>query len=328
MSGKNGSQKAGALLTWVMIAAMFLSGCGGASQPKTFTIGIVNLAASLEEIVNGFKAGLAEAGYVEGQNVTYIYDGPVAPDALSALYESLKAKKVDLVYSVGTAATAQAKKSLEGTSIPVVFAPVTDAVKSGFVADLLKPGGNLTGVQIGNVIPKRLEWLTVIAPGVKRIYIVHNPNDNGSVQGLAALNAAAPTFKVELEVHEARTPDEIVAAIGAVPDNVDALFVLSAVTIVAHVDAFVQAANSHKLPLATSNITDLEVGALTAFGVEDDTLGREAARLAAQVLRGVKPADLPVETTDSVLGLNLKTADLIGLNIPDTIIRQAKVVVR
>lgn len=333
MSGKNSSQKklqkVRILLTWAMIAAMFLSGCSGAGKPKTFTIGIVNLSASLQPVVDGFKAGLAEAGYVEGQNVTYIYDGLAANiDALPALFESLKEKKVDLVLSVGTASTVQAKKSLEGTNIPVVFAPVTDAVKSGFVADLLKPGGNFTGVQIGNVISKRLEWLLAIAPGIKRIYVIHNPSDNGSVQGRMALIEVAPTFKVELEVREARTPDEITAALATLPGDVDALFVSPAVTLVAQIEAFIKAANEHKLPLSTPDVADVKAGALMAFGAEDTAMGRQAARLADQILHGVKPADLPVETADSILSLNLKTANLIGLNIPDAVIRQAKVVVR
>jgi putative tryptophan/tyrosine transport system substrate-binding protein len=332
MSGNNNPQtkspKVWALLTGVMIAAMFLSGCGGDSKPKTFTIGIVSVAASSQPVVDGFKAGLVEAGYVEGQNVTYIYDGAVTADALPALFESLRNKKVDLVFSIGTPPTVQAKKSLEGTNIPVVFGPVSDPVKSGFVADLLKPGGNFTGIQVGNVNPKRLEWLMAVAPGIKRIYVVHNPDDSSSVQGLAALTEAASIFKVELETREARTPDEITAALGTIPDNVDALFMLTSPLFTAQIDAFVEAANQHKLSLSAPNISSVEAGALMAFGTESNAVGRQSARLADQILRGVKPADLPVETADSVLGLNLKTANSIGLTIPDAVIRQSKVVIR
>lgn len=313
----------------LLLVTLIVSACGGTSKPETFTIGVVNVSASLQPVFDSFKAGLAEAGYVEGQNVTYIYDGPVNADVLPALFESLKEKKVNLILSLGTAPTTQAKKSLEGTDIPVVFAPVADPVKSGIVADLLKPGSNITGVQSGSSsMAKRLEWLITVAPNIKRIDVIHNPDDNGSVQGLAALTEVAGTFNVELEVREAHTPDEITAALGAMPEDVDAIFVLSASTLTAHIDAFIKASIENKLPLAAPTIGNVNAGALTSFGWESNALGRQVARLADQILRGVKPADLPVETADSVLGLNLKTANLIGLNVPDEVIRQAKVIVR
>ena len=320
-------QKAQFLLI-VTLIALLLSGCGGANSPKTYTIGLVNVSVNLEPLLESFKAGLAEAGYVEGKNVTYIYDGPVSADALPSLLENLKAKKVDLVYTLGTPASLQAKKNLEGTDIPIVFSIVNDPVKSGIVLDVLKPGGNITGVQLGSVIFKRVEWLLAVAPGIKRLDVIHNPTDAGSVQGLAELTKAAAQFNLELKVREASTTEEITAAVNYIPDDVDGIFILPATTITSQVKVLIKVANERKLPLSAPAISDVQDGGLTSFGWESKTLGQQAARMADQVLRGAKTSDLPIETADSVLGLNMKTANLIGLNIPADVIRQAIVIVR
>ncbi len=322
------SRKIWALLTLVIVITLILSGCGG-TQAKTYTIGVVNLSATLDSTLDGFKASLAEAGYVEGQNVTFLYDGAVASaNDLDPIFQGLKEKKVDLIFSIGTAATVQAMKTLEGTDIPVVFGPVVDPVGSGIVADLLKPGGNFTGVQLGNSTPKRLEWLLAMAPNIRRMYVVHNPDDRSSVSALTGLTKAAATFNVELEVREARTPEEISAAFGTIPADVEAIFILPATTITAHADEYVKAANEHKLPLSVPTIPTVKAGALMAFGQDNVPLGRQAGRLAAQILGGAKPADLPVETADYFLAINLQTAKAIGLDIPDEIIRQADTVIR
>jgi putative tryptophan/tyrosine transport system substrate-binding protein len=312
-----------------LLASLVLSACSGTSQEKVYTLGVINLSASMDSILDGFKSGMTEAGYVEGKNVTYIYDGPLADtNALKAQLESLKAKKVDLIISFGTPATLQAKQTLEGTNIPVIFVPVTDPVKSGIVADLQKPGSNLTGIRTGNPISKRLEWLLTIDPSIKRIFVVNKPDDSSSVQGLATLTQVAPTLNVELVTRDASTPDETSAALNALPEDVDAIFMVASASMEAQLDKFVKAANEHKLPLSAPATGNVRAGALMSFGQDNLPIGRQAARLADQVLRGVSPADLPVESADLFVSVNLKTAAIIGLDIPDDIIRRINIVVR
>ena len=205
----------------VLLVSLAISSCNTSKdQNRMYKIGVVNLAAAFDPILDGFKAGMEEAGYVEGKNVTYIYDGPATVPMLSMQsFENLKNEDVDLVLTFGTLATLRAKESLAETDIPIVFGPVTDPVASGIVTDRKKPGGNITGIQTGNPTPKRLDWLLKIDPSIKRIYVFNNPNDNSSVLALAALQQIVPTINVEAVVSDASTPEEIAAALGSIPEG-------------------------------------------------------------------------------------------------------------
>lgn len=317
------------IIAIALISSLTLGACTGTSEKKMYTIGVVNLAPAFEPILEGFKAGMEAEGFIEGENATYLYDGPAAnPDALDPILENLKNENVDLVLTFGTTATLKAKQALEGTDIPVIFGPVTDPVSSGIVTDLQKPDSNLTGIRTGNPTPKRLEWLMAIAPDTQRIYVFNNPNDKSSVQALASLTETAPTFNVELVVRDASTVEEIDAGLGAIPEDVDAIFIPASAFFEAQMNKFINAANEHKLPLAAPATANVWSGALTSFGHDNIPLGKQASRMAVQILRGVKPADLPIETADLFVSINLPAAGIIGLNIPDEIIRQADIVVR
>jgi len=312
-----------------LLSSLTLGACTGTNEKKMYTIGVANLAVAFEPILDGFKAGMEADGFFEGVNVTYLYDGPAAnPDALSTVLENLKNENVDLVLTFGTTATLKAKQILEGTNIPVIFGPVTDPVSSGIVTDLQKPGGNITGIRTGNPTPKRLEWLMAIVPNIRRIYVFNNPNDNSSIQALASLTEAAPSFNVELVIRDAGTVEEIDAGLNAIPEDTDAIFIPASAFYEAQIDRFVNAADAHRLPLAAPATNNVWSGALTSFGHDNVPLGTQASRLAVQILTGVKPADLPIETADLFLSINLKTANVIGLSLPDALIRQADIVAR
>lgn len=313
----------------IALIALLLNACGVANQTKTYKVGVVNLAPSFEPILEGFKAGMEKAGYKEGQNLSIIYDGPAAdPDAVDGILEHLKNEKVDLVLTFGTLATLKAKESLAGTDIPIVFGPVTDPVASGIVAEVLNPGGNITGIQTGNPTPKRLEWLLKIDPEIKRLYTFNNPEDNSSVQASAALKQTAPMFNIELVIRDTSTPEEITVALNEMPEDIDAIFLPASAFFEKNNNQFVSFANEHKLPLAAPATANVWDGALTSFGHDNIPLGEQASRLAIQILRGIKPSDLPIESADLFVSINLKTAETIGLPIPDEIIRLANIIVR
>jgi putative tryptophan/tyrosine transport system substrate-binding protein len=317
------------IIAMVLVSSLALSACGGTSQKKIYTIGVANLSPSFESVLEGFKAGMTAEGFKEGENITYLYDGPAAnPDALGPILENFKTQKVDLVLAFGTTATLKAKQALEGTNIPVIFGPVTDPVGSGIVTNLLSPGGNMTGIRTGNPASKRLEWLTAVVSGAKHIYVFNNPSDNSSVQGLEALKKTAPILNVELQVYDASTPEEIDAGLRAIPEDTDAIFVLASAFLEAQISKFVDTAAQNKLPLSMPATDNVRSGALTSFGQDNVPLGEQASRLAVQIFRGVKPADLPVETAELFMSVNLKTAEAIGLYIPNGVIRQADVIVR
>jgi putative ABC transport system substrate-binding protein len=318
------------MLLVVLLTSLVVNACATSKdQNRTYKIGVVNLAAAFDPILDGFKDGMKEAGYVEGENVTYIYDGPAAnPDALDAIFENLKNEDVDLVLTFGTLTTLRAKESMAGTDIPIVFGPVTDPVASGIVTDRLKPGGNITGIQTGNPTPKRLEWLVKIDPGIKRILVFNNPNDNSSTLALAALQETAPTLNIETVVRDASTAEEIAAALSSIPEDVDAIFLLASAFFEANIDTFVKVANEQKLPLAAPATANVWNGALTSFGHDNVPLGRQAAGLASQILSGMKPGDLPIESAELYLAINLKMANTIGLDISNDVLKVTSIIVR
>ena len=289
--------KGWALLLCLVTVALLLNGCIGVKETTTYTIGVVNLAPAFDPILEGFKAGMEEAGYIEGQNIEYIYEGPAAnPDALNEVIAGLKSKDVDLVLSFGTLATLRSKEGLEGTDIPIIFGPVTDPVASGIVTEILNPGGNITGIQTGNPTPKRLEWLLNIAPNIKRVYVFHNPDDNSSIQALDALMDTGPILNVEFVIFEASTLEEIVDGLDKMPEDIDAIFVNASATFERNINEFIAVADARKLPLAAPATANTRDGALTSFGHDNVPLGQQASRLADQILRGTKPTDLPVES--------------------------------
>jgi putative ABC transport system substrate-binding protein len=269
---------------------------------------------------------MAESSYVEGENVTYNYNGPMPdPQAGEREAESLVAQDVDLIFTIGTEATLQAKQAVEGTDIPVVFAPVINPVEEGIVESISHPGGNVTGVQSGNTIPKALEWLLTLVPEATKVYVPYNPEDRVSATSIAPLPEAASNLGVELMLDEVSTAEEVVAAIETLPGDV-VLFMVATPSL--GESNFEEVATEQGIAIGSymSNITEL--GGLVSHATEYFSMGKQAARLADQAIQGTAPADLPVETAEFFLTINLKTAKALGLDIPDEILRQADTVIR
>ena len=315
------------LVAILLIAvSLLLTGCGAAQ--KTYTIGMVNHAPSMVPVFEGFKAGMAELGYVEGKNVTYVSHGVIGtdPKKIADDIKSLLDQKVDLLVTIGSPTTLPAEKAVEGTKTPIVFAPVIYPVDVGVVKSISRPGGSATGVQSGNTIAKALEWLLKIAPNTKKVYVPYNPKDQVSVLSVKTLQEAAPKLGVELALAEVGTPDELMAAVDTLPKDVQGAFLVTAPSLDPRLGEFAKAAAQQGL--AVGAYSHVEDTALVTYTSDTFLIGKQAARMADQVLRGIAPADLPVETAEYFLTINLKTAKVLNLDVPDDILRQAKTVIR
>jgi len=315
-------------VTALVAASFLLTACGViGAQPKTYTIGVVNYVPTLETVVEGFKAGMAELGYVEGQNVTYIYHGVLQndPQVIGAEVQALMDAKVDMFFTVGTPTTLAAKTAVEGTNIPVVFAPVVNPVGEGAVASLSRPGGNVTGVQSVNNAPKALEWLVRLAPETKQVYVFYNPKDETSVLVLKPLPDAAAQVGVELVPTQVASPEEFLASMKTLPEGAAILLIpmpsLSSAT--AEIKKL-----AIELGIPTGGYNDPGDDVIFGYTTDRFSQGGQAARLADKIFKGAKPADLPVETAESFLRINVKTADTIGLHIPDEFLKEADTVLR
>jgi putative ABC transport system substrate-binding protein len=321
------------VLTLLLLVSLLITACGNAgpnqSQPSTFTVGIINGTQSLVRIPDDFKSGMAELGYVEGKNITYRYSGIFTkPEELEAEVKNLVAAKVNMIFAAGIAAARAAKKATDGTEIPVVFAPTSDPVRLGLVKSMANPEGNLTGIASGEQYPIRaLEYFSKIAPTAKRVFIVYNTADTTSVF-LPAVKEAAGKLGMELVLKTIQNNDEVTAALENIPTDIDVIFNLPDSLVAARLNDFVKAAIARKLPLLSFDKAKVEAGCVLAYGWDYAALVKQAARIADRVLKGAKPSSLAIEAPEYYLSINLKTAEAIGLNIPDEIVRQASTVVR
>lgn len=311
---------------FVIITGLLVTACGG-EQNKTYTIGVAS-EPNLGVVLDGFKAGMTELGYVEGKNVTYIYHGELRtdPQVNEAEIKSLMGQKVGLLLTLGNMPSVAAKNAVEGTDTPVVFAPILNPVGAGIVASISHPGGNLTGVQAVSTTPKALEWLLTIAPGTKKVYVPYNPADQIALASTKSLPDVAAKLGVELVLDEVSSGEEELAGIRALPKDSAILFVISP-SLNSNLEDASKLAIELRIPTGSSNSAALDKMLFT-YSTDLPGTGKQAAALVDKIFKGTKPGDLPVETTEFPLTISLKIAEAIGLDIPDTILRQADTVIR
>lgn len=312
----------------IFIIVILLSAACGDGR-TTYTIGVINPTSGLDAIVEYFKTSMAEFGYSEGENIAYIYEGATnSIEALDAVAQRLVEADADAILSITTSATLAIQQATADTDIPVVFVPVTDPVGAGLVESLKRPGGNITGVTFIFQEEQRLQWLVHTVPTIKKIYIPYNPKDRSAVLALETANTTAAELGIEIITRAARTPEEVIAAIEQVPAEADAVFRLPDSLFIPHLAKLVEVANARKLPSSGPGEASIQAGTLIVYGIKHDAIAKQAARLVDQILSGIKPADLPVEMAETFLTINLKTAEIIGLDIPDEVLRQADTIIR
>lgn len=299
----------------------------GRERPRT--VALVQLTAVDAQTVAGFKAGMLEAGYREGQDVVYLEPGPVGSiDGLDAVILDQLGKQPDLFMVSSTPATQAVRRLTEGQGIPVVFAPVNDPVAAGIVADLRHPGGQITGIRLPTGDDLRLQWLHEIAPKARRVFVPYTAKDKSAQATLEQIARVAPALGMGLLPEPVQGEAGVTAALAGLPDDVDAIFLPRDSSVEAQIGLFVAYAKAHRLPLCAPSQTQVEAGALFSYGFVHRDIGRQAARLASQIFKGVKPGDLPVEMAESVLSINLATAHRIGIEIEDPILLQAEQLIR
>ena len=313
-----------ALLVMLALSVLLLSSC---KQDETPTIGVIVEVSILEPSFDGFKAGMTELGYVEGEDVTYIYNGitEATPEAMDAEIKNLLDQQVDMLVTVGTLAHLQAKQAVAGTDMPVVFLSCARPVDTGLIDSINQPGGNLTGTQVGLSFGKALEMLVEVSQAQK-VYVPYNPNDEASLTTLPFVEERATSLGIELVLDEVGSVAEAVTAIETLPEDIDAIFRIPSPTLDPENNLLSQAAIEQGLPMGGSVPLDDAV----LISVTNDLFesGKAAAPIADHILNGVDPAVEPVRSTDFTLTVNLETANAIGLEISDAVLGQADTIIR
>jgi putative tryptophan/tyrosine transport system substrate-binding protein len=303
-----------------------------AQQRATPVIGFLNIQ-SPDAIVNrvrGFRQGLKDAGYVEGENVTIEYRWAEGRfDRLPALAAELVRRQVVVIVAANTASALAAKAVT--TTIPIVFNVAEDPVKLGLVASLARPGGNLTGANsfIGELAAKRLELLRELLPGVTRVTALVNPTGGLAETALIDIEPAARAMGMQIKVLNASTSGEINAAFATfVHERPDALFVSADSLFTTRRVQLVHLATRYAVPASYFAREFPEVGGLMSYGSNQSDNYRQVGIYAGHILKGTKPADLPVvQASKFELIINAETARTFGLTVSPTLLATADEVI-
>lgn len=320
------------MLTVFLVVGSFGAGHGHAAENRDRPLVIAVLLYSKNNLqaLAAFKAGLRERGYVEGQSVEYVFDGVVETmEELDPAMARLMARNPDLVYAAPTLAARAAQKACREKRIPMLFGPANNAVETGLVKDRKHPGENSTGVMLSDSEAKRMQWAVEIAPRIKNVLVPYNPEDKSALVSLHSAQEAAASLGLAVIVKEVRNQAAIDALLTQWPDGIDSVFLPRDGMVMSRVKDFAELAIRKKMVLSTGTRLDyVEKGALLSYGFDDMELGKQVARLADQIFKGKNPGDLPVETAEDYLAINLKTAQAIGVPVDAGVVRLARRVIR
>jgi len=288
--------------------------------------------SSIKARTEAFRQGLRDLGYVEGKNTVIEWrSGEVKRDRFPAAAAELVRLKVDLIVTAGPLVTRAAKEAT--STIPIVMAQDPDPVGNGFVASLARPGGNITGLSrlAPELSGKQLELLKEIVPKLSRVAVFGTSTRPGNAQTLREVELAAGAFGVQLQYLDILSPKDIETAFqAAVRERADgALWFVTGSIGSPHRKKIADLAVSSRLPVMYFQPEDVEAGGLMSYSVDFTDLDRRAATYVDKILKGRKPADLPVEqATKFEFIINLKTAQQIGLTIPPNVLARADKVIR
>jgi len=291
-----------------------------AQQPTMPVVAFVNAGSSDPPLAAAFRKGLNEAGYVEGQNVTVEYhwlEGQF--DRLPALMADLVRRRVAVIATPAGNYAAQVAKAAT-TAIPIVFGVGDDPVKLGLVTSLARPGGNLTGINFfaNELAAKRLALLHELVPKAARIAVLVNPSNPATEGTLRDTLEAARAIGLQIQVLKASTRSEIEAAFATlVRDRAEALYVAGDVFFTSRRVQLAMLAATHRIPASYPSREAVEAGGLMGYDADRAGMYRQVGAYTSQILKGAKPADLPVlQSTKFEFVINLQTARALGLEVP------------
>ena len=286
-------------------------------------------AAEPASRVGVLSAALRELGYVEGKNIVMETMWADTVDKLRGLAAELVRRNVDVIFAPSSTEVEAARQATR--MIPIVFSFHADPVGVGHVASLPRPGGNITGLTmlLTDLSAKELEILKDAMPQAERIGVLWNPTTPSHAPALKAIEAGAEKLRVKLRVVPARTRDDLPAAFAAMVDeHADALLVVSSPLARVERNFLAELELKHRLPAMFGSRWNVEAGGLMSYAADLDDLTRRAAVYIDKILKGTKPADLPVEQASKYqLAVNLKTAKALGLTLPESFLVRADEVI-
>jgi putative ABC transport system substrate-binding protein len=290
-----------------------------AQQPKVWRIGVLAPVPLMPTTLSAFRDGMRGRGYVEGQNLSIDVRWPQGTfDQDPSVVTELVNSNVDVIVAWGTLTVIAVRRAT--STIPIVMAGVGDPVGTGFIASLARPGGNITGIssiQL-DLSAKLMELFAELVPGMKRVGVVHNPNNPFHTMALREIEDAVRKLNMQAQVVNAQTSDEFDRAFAQLSaESVGGVVVLGDPTVVEQGRRIAELALSARLPTAFQRREIVDAGGLFSYAPDLNNQFRQAAFYVDRILKGEKPAELPVmQPTKVELVINLKTAKALGLTVP------------
>ena len=325
-------QKISVLTLCATVLALSLS-VGAQQSAKIPRIGILPPGPISERVHlwETFRQGLRELGYVEGKNIILVFPSvEVTPERLPHFAAELVNLKVDVIVAAGTVAVQAAKEATK--TIPIVMPVATDPVETGLVASLARPGGNITGLTLisSQLSGKRLELLKEVVPRLSRLAVLSNPAALGLPLQMRETKVASQALGVQLQPLEVRNPEDFDRVFqAATKERAGALMALDDAFLFTHRARIVKLAAKSRLPTIYGFTEFAEAGGLMSYAANLSDMYRRAATYVDKILKGAKPADLPVQQpTKFEFIINLKAAKQIGLTIPPNVLARADKVIK
>lgn len=311
------------------IAVSSLVGCAIGKKEGVVTIGIGQFAehASLDNCRKGFLAGLSEEGYVEGENLKVLFDNAQADGGnATQIATNFMARKVDLISAIATPMAQSAYGTAKDSAIPVVFTAVSDPIIAELANEDESPVGNVTGTSDKLPVKEQLEMIRAILPNAKTIGIMYTTSEANSVSTIEVYKNLAPEYGFEIIESGIATTADIPLAADNLLEKVDCLSNLTDNTVVSSLPIILDKAGKKNIPVFGSEVEQVKIGSLAAYGIDYYDLGIQTGKMAAQILKGEKKAsEMNFETLKeaSFYG-NAAVADQLGITLPDDLVRNAK----
>jgi len=315
------------LLAAALLAVAVPAGGTWADATKTVAITQIIEHPALDAARRGILEELEAAGYEPGRNLELIYASAHGdPAGAAEVARRFAAARPDVIVPISTP-SAQAVVAATD-DIPVVFTAVTDPLGAGLVDDLARPGGNVTGMTDLSPIRRHLDLIREITPAVRRLGVIHNPDEANAVSLLRLLAAEAPAR--DLSIVRAAVPhaSAVAAAARRLAGETDAFYVPTDNTVIGALEAILEVGAKHRLPVYAGDIEAVPRGALAALGFNYYDIGRQTGYIVLRVLRGEKPGDIPVQGVETTeLYVNRKAAEAMGVTLPDAVLKRARRVI-
>lgn len=314
------------------MAAAMLTGCGSSkttnTDGKSYVIGISQFAehGSLDNCREGFLAGLAEAGIVEGENLTVLYDNAQTDMSMaSTIADSYVSQKVDLICGIATPSAMSAYNSCLNTDIPVIYTAVSDPVASGLANADGTSVGNITGTSDFLAVTEQLQMIKTILPDVKKIGIIYTTSETNSVSTVAEYQKYASEYGVEIVATGINQISEVELAAKDMVTKVDCITNLTDNTVVSALQTVLAAANEAGIPVFGSEVEQVKAGCVASMGLEYIELGKQTGAMAAKILKGeAKASDIKFEVISKAsLYVNTAAAAKINLTLSEDFVNGA-----